>query len=587
MRFIYQLKAAALVGSGLMLMACGTDTLTPEAVPDGGQDAATADSDAGDDGGAPVATFSIGGTVSGLLGKGLVLQNGAGDDLPVAANGSFTFPTKLASGESFAVTIKTQPTAPSQTCTVSGGSGTVVNGNVTTVRVNCRADEFAVGGSVTGLSGTGLTLQNNGGDDLVVSSNGTFAFATPLISGSPYAITVKTQPSTPSQTCTVTAGTGHVGAAEIKDVAINCVTNEYTVGGTVVGLTGSGLVLEVNGGDSFTVATSGPFTFATPIASGAAFTVTVSAQPSSSPKQTCLVVDGTGTVGAANVSNVVVNCATDKFVIGGTVSGLGGTVVLQNNDGDDLSVATNGPFSFTTKIENGASYAVTIKTQPTGERCTVTSASGVVGLADVTTVVVSCEILHKVLLVTGDAFGTGLDTCTKAGLAPFYATVDAVAAPSADDLATHDRVFVFNNGSHADPTTLGDQLADYFDANGHVVEALFNIAGRGTLGGRWASGGYSLISGNYSATAGMESLGTIFEPESPLLKDVATFSSLFWPDGSVIINGGTVVAAYANGQPAIVRGVKNGRNRVDLGLVPGCAFISGNAYELIRNALDY
>lgn len=56
---------------------------------------------------------------------------------------------------------------------------------------------------MTGLSGAGLVLQNNAGDDLAVSTNGTFAFATPIASGAAYAITVKTQPSASAQTCTV------------------------------------------------------------------------------------------------------------------------------------------------------------------------------------------------------------------------------------------------------------------------------------------------------------------------------------------------------------------------------------------------
>src|SRR5690242_9387265 len=41
---------------------------------------------------APDATYAVSGNVSGLLGSGLVLQNNAGDDLPIAANGNFSFP---------------------------------------------------------------------------------------------------------------------------------------------------------------------------------------------------------------------------------------------------------------------------------------------------------------------------------------------------------------------------------------------------------------------------------------------------------------------------------------------------------------
>ena len=64
------------------------------------------------------------------------------------------------------MTVKTNPSG--QTCTVSGGSGTVGSANVTSVAVSCASvATYSVGGSVSGLSGT-VVLQDNGGDDLSV-----------------------------------------------------------------------------------------------------------------------------------------------------------------------------------------------------------------------------------------------------------------------------------------------------------------------------------------------------------------------------------------------------------------------------------
>ncbi|MDB6098646.1 MAG: putative lipotransrane domain protein, partial [Gammaproteobacteria bacterium] len=54
--------------------------------------------------------------------------------------------------------------------------------------------KFTVGGTLTGLRGSGLVLQLNGGDDLSFSANGGFAFGTRLGDGAAYAVTVKTQP---------------------------------------------------------------------------------------------------------------------------------------------------------------------------------------------------------------------------------------------------------------------------------------------------------------------------------------------------------------------------------------------------------
>ena len=119
-------------------------------------------------------TYSVGGTVSGLSGT-VVLQDNGGDNLSVTANGSFTFATSLASGAAYSVTVKTNPSG--QTCTVSGGSGTVASANITSVAVSCVAATYSVGGTVSGLSGT-VVLQDNGGDNLSVTANGSFTFAT-------------------------------------------------------------------------------------------------------------------------------------------------------------------------------------------------------------------------------------------------------------------------------------------------------------------------------------------------------------------------------------------------------------------------
>ena len=170
----------------------------------------------------PAPTYTIGGTtVNGLTGTGLVLRNNGGNNLAIISNGAFTFTIAIASGATYAVTVLTQPTGPSQTCTVENGSGTVGSANVTNVGVSCTTNSFTIGGTVSALSGTGLAL-DNGGNNLPISGNGGFTFSTPILSGAPYAVTVLTQPTGPSQTCTVTNGSGTVGAANVTNVAVGC-----------------------------------------------------------------------------------------------------------------------------------------------------------------------------------------------------------------------------------------------------------------------------------------------------------------------------------------------------------------------------
>jgi len=91
------------------------------------------------------------------------------------------------------------------------------------------APTYTVGGVVTGLNGSGLTLQDNGGDNLAVSVPGGFTFAGSLSSGAAYAVTVATQPSLPTQSCVVTGGSGTVGTANVTNVAVNCSPQPFTV----------------------------------------------------------------------------------------------------------------------------------------------------------------------------------------------------------------------------------------------------------------------------------------------------------------------------------------------------------------------
>lgn len=84
---------------------------------------------------------------------------------------------------------------------------------------------YTIGGTVSGLAGSGLVLQQDGGDNLAISANGNFTFATPLFDGRPYAVTVFAQPANPAQTCAVANAAGTVDGANVNDVAVTCTTD--------------------------------------------------------------------------------------------------------------------------------------------------------------------------------------------------------------------------------------------------------------------------------------------------------------------------------------------------------------------------
>lgn len=85
-------------------------------------------------------THTVGGTLGGLAGSGLVLSLNGSENLPLVADGAFAFSTELADGVSYAVTVASQPTSPAQTCTVTGGSGSIAGADVTDVAVTCTTD---------------------------------------------------------------------------------------------------------------------------------------------------------------------------------------------------------------------------------------------------------------------------------------------------------------------------------------------------------------------------------------------------------------------------------------------------------------
>jgi hypothetical protein len=78
------------------------------------------------------------------------------------------------------------------------------------------------------------------------------------------------------------------------------------------------------------------------------------------------------------------------YSVGGALSGLSGTLILQNNQGDNLSLSSNGTFNFNTSLLNNSTYNVTVLIQPSGQTCTVNNGSGTISGASVTNVSVTC-----------------------------------------------------------------------------------------------------------------------------------------------------------------------------------------------------
>src|ERR1019366_1296162 len=143
----------------------------------------------------------------------------------VAANATtFTLTPAIASGTAYSVSVLTQPTGPSQTCTVTSGATGTATAAVTNVAVSCTTNTDTVGGTISGLTGTGLVLKDTTNNHMVtVAANATTFTITPgIASGGTYAVSVLTQPSMPAQFCRVTGGTGNITTANVTSVAVKC-----------------------------------------------------------------------------------------------------------------------------------------------------------------------------------------------------------------------------------------------------------------------------------------------------------------------------------------------------------------------------
>ena len=166
------------------------------------------------------------------------------------------------------------------------------------------ATAYTIGGTVSGLdSVASVTLLNNGGDPLIVTTNGGFTFASALPNGAAYTVTVGAQPS--GETCTVTQGKGSINASNVSGVAVTCLPP------TVSTLAGSTTPGSANG-------TGDAASFYYP---------------------TGVVVDANGTLYVADTNNFEIR----KISSSGVVTTLAGSTTPGSSDGIGSAASFNYP----------------------------------------------------------------------------------------------------------------------------------------------------------------------------------------------------------------------------------------------------
>lgn len=147
-------------------------------------------------------------------------------------------------------TVTTTTNADGSTSTVTTG-GSTSGGSTSGGSTSGASTSYTVGGTVSGLGANeSVTLLDNGADAVAVSSDGAFMFPTPLAGGSAYAATV--QSHTPGIACSVTEGSGAVGAANVTAIAVACAAGKTTIlysfaGGATGSVPLAGLVMDGSG----------------------------------------------------------------------------------------------------------------------------------------------------------------------------------------------------------------------------------------------------------------------------------------------------------------------------------------------------
>jgi hypothetical protein len=169
-------------------------------------------------GGGSGGSIPLSGAISGLNRAGLVLENKGKEYVVPDSATTFQFTDLVANDSEFEILVKTNPTG--QVCTPSNNKGRANYYSYTQTIITCTTDLYTLGGTVNGLTGTGLVLANGSITVAVPAGASTFTFGKTVPNKRPYGVTVLSQPA--GQTCTVVNGAGEMPIGDRSDVIINC-----------------------------------------------------------------------------------------------------------------------------------------------------------------------------------------------------------------------------------------------------------------------------------------------------------------------------------------------------------------------------
>lgn len=407
--------------------------------------------------------FFIGGNVTGLSGQGLTIslettstQNPSlsTQTLSIVSSGVFRFGGLYPSGTSYRILTVTQPTNPIQICAVHSGQGTIINGSVDFVQIVCEADSsipqnpidpppepqpqpepnpppppasLVISGTVNGLLGSGLQLSNssNAGNQTIAIGATSFAF-NPILEGSTYDLQIASQPTNPSQICSITSPSVHAGilASPGLSIVVDCTASAYPVSVVVNGIgplgtltTGQELQVSLSpSGQTLSFSGDTNLTFPVNQSSGSTLTLTILNPDGAIANGFCSIAQPNFTL--TNASHLFsVSCSQNPSV-SGTITNPGGSAssVLGSNAKLSL-IHVGGPvfsnqavflnpgdtnFTFPNSIPYNAQFQVVVDSHPAApsQICQLTG-TGVGSSATITSnvadLVLNCSLPQPVV----------------------------------------------------------------------------------------------------------------------------------------------------------------------------------------------
>jgi sugar lactone lactonase YvrE len=365
------------------------------------------------------------------------------------------------------------------------------------------ATTYSVGGTITGLTGSGLTLADNGGDTLSVPSGAsTFTFATKLQSGAGYDVTVAAQPI--GDECQVSAASGTV-SANVTSVAVACTAASFTISGSITGLTAAGLQLQYYaGGEVLAVPTAAAsFAFTQPVPANTPVKMAVAAQPGfqictpgasnfSGPITANITADtlscaaATATVslfagspsGASGSANGTGTAATFNGPVGIAVDAAGNLYVADYSNNEIRKITPAGVVSLFAGSPTGAAGSA----DGTGTAATFHSPIGV-AIDSAGNLFVADENNNEIREITPAGVVTTFAGSTTAGHADGTGTAASFAGPEGIAVDASGNVWVADTGNNeirkitpsGQVTTWAGSYLASGNANGSGASATFNM----------------------------------------------------------------------------------------------------------------